>query len=278
MSKTARKPNEDALKKVWDILCLPDVDLDMTVSEVRQTLMRGMTIENDKGLHNPCPACGMNNTTYMISFRRDYADQLIRLVDRHNELVAQFPDDPEEHWIDCPKFFSKTDQRQRDFTKMKRWALVEPHPTKAGHWRPTKAGIEFAMGAFPIPKWVCSFHDFHIGYTGEWIYVDDALKLPHGWSFDEHVRAGAEALVDLDDAQEAYMDLLKKRAGGAVRNRTKTSSSWDLYEYLYDEDLVEKVPIEDVQPGPKVVNESGMPIPDPSMVGGERKPKQLYLF
>jgi len=275
--KTANRPNKEALDRVWDILCRPAVDLDMTVEEVRRVLLSGMTVENDKGIYNPCPACGMNNTAYKISLRRDNADQFLRFVHRYLDLKKKYPDDPEKHWIDCPKFFKMEDQKQRDFTKLKRWGLIIAHPTKAGHWLPTMLGIKYAFGMFPIPKWVCSFHDIVIGYTSDWVFIDDVLAMPPGWSFDTHVRAGAEALQDLDEGQMVYMNLLKRKSG-AIRNRTKTSSDWDdLFKYMYDADLIEKVAVEEIKPGPKLEVGDGQPEPDPDF-GRPRKPKQLYLF
>ncbi len=106
-----------------------------------------------------CPCCRRHARVYRRRLDSGNARALLLLVELHARG---------EQWVSIHRIVQKLGTSGIDASKLARWGLIEAKPSlsdpakrTSGMWRPTPAGISFALGRSTVPK----FADVYDGKT-----------------------------------------------------------------------------------------------------------------
>lgn len=105
----------------------------------------------DDGLK--CPACCQHVQAYWRTINAGMAVSAVRMLRLHNQAPGQF--------IHVP---SEIGRRSAEEGKLAFWGLVEEEATlradggRAGYWRLTKKGVEWARGDIKVPRYAVVYN------------------------------------------------------------------------------------------------------------------------
>lgn len=104
----------------------------------------------DNGLH--CPACGQYVQKYWRSINAGQAASAVRMLRLHNQSPGR--------WVHLP---TEIGRRSAEEAKLSWWGLVEDEGSlradggRAGYWRLTPKGVQWARGLIRVPRYVVVF-------------------------------------------------------------------------------------------------------------------------
>jgi len=103
------------------------------------------------------------------------------------QMALYFMQPDAEHWLHVPRFLerfkgNRNDTRGGDYAKMRFWGLVEAKPEirddgspRAGFWRITDFGYEFARGVLSAPRFAYTYNNQAVRFSAERIDIYRAL-------------------------------------------------------------------------------------------------------
>lgn len=151
---------------------------DMTVAQARDELDNAM-LESSKPVQ--CPVCAQSAKIYKRSI---YARMALALVEM---------DMRDEEWVHAPTLGADLGYVNGELggaiAKLKHWNLIEEASGKredggrAGYWRVTDLGHEFAQNRRPVKKYTLVYNNVVLGFDGPDIFVTEALG--EQFSYDE---------------------------------------------------------------------------------------------
>jgi len=143
----------------------PPPGLDATIQEARDWLETVM-YDADGG---ECPACTQRVKVYRRSIHAAEARALILAVRAHDR-----------EWFHAPTF-ADVAQCGGSWAMLRRWALIEEDNVpradggRAGHWRVTERGVQFAQRRLSVPKYALIYDNHLLGHEGDDVLITDAL-------------------------------------------------------------------------------------------------------
>lgn len=135
----------------------------ITLDDAKQTLRAGW----ERGVD--CPCCGQFVKLYRRKLNSSMAYALIMIARHDRRRPGEFFHVPA--WLDALAVPSAV--ARGDFAKLRFWGLIEPQPDtrradgskRAGFWRITPLGRDFAAGRVSVPSHVYLYNQKPIGRT-----------------------------------------------------------------------------------------------------------------
>jgi hypothetical protein len=140
------------------------------LSEARKELRDNL----DDGIR--CPCCDKYARRYRRRFNSTMARSLIWLVRASKNTRVDWP-----MFVDVPKYGPRELVRSNQLPTVRWWGMVEregnqnPELKHSGMWRPTSAGISFAMDECMVESTAVTYDGELEALEGELISIDDAL-------------------------------------------------------------------------------------------------------
>jgi hypothetical protein len=122
----------------------------------------------DKGCY--CPCCNQNVKLYK---RPVNATMALILINLSKISLSEF--------VHASKLYEGFGHLGGDFPKLKHWQLIEEMPNddntkkNSGSWRITDKGVGFLLGDVKIPKYIITYNNECLGFSGEEIDINVAL-------------------------------------------------------------------------------------------------------
>lgn len=82
-------------------------------------------------------------------------------------------------WVHAEDFFKKQNipsSIRGDFSKLRFWGLIDPHPEKEGYYRITVKGMDFVRNKIKVEANVLLYNNTCYGFKGEYKSIQDCLK------------------------------------------------------------------------------------------------------
>lgn len=131
-----------------------------------------------------CPCCGKHGQRYRRPISGAMAKFLIVFV-RNSERVREREGLSAFKWIELGKTTDKFQNITRDYSKLRFWDLVEPHPDNPndptgmrkskGLWRPKELGVEFVHRRVTVVRWWWEWRSEREYSEGPQVTIDDCL-------------------------------------------------------------------------------------------------------
>jgi len=212
-----------------------------TVAEVRKWLSRVITEQG-----GVCPCCQRDAVVRKRSFNQAMAYAL-KVFAKNFKVGA---------WVNVTKFIAEHEEYQcmakvRDWTRMQFWGLIEPkrgsdeQGKKAGVYRLTLHGLNFAEGRVRIPAFVCMYNErvLKAGMADVQISIDE---IPNSVETSEHdtseIDVDASKATPIGSVRFSHLGGVLKRV--SVKLPAKRNGGW---KYLMSAKRAQKLGIEDGQ-------------------------------
>ena len=115
-----------------------------------------------------CPCCGQHVAIRRQNMTGKLAAWLIALIRIWDQAGRVWIKKSEDKVLD--RF------RGGDYAKLEYWGLIERHPSKAGLWRPTRNGVDYAKNRSVLPPTAISYDDTVYRYEGDPVRISAAFK------------------------------------------------------------------------------------------------------
>ncbi len=143
-------------------------------------------VRKERGEGIDCPVCSQHCKVYHRALTKEMVGCLFTIV----QIFVK-----ERDWIEG----SRLKKQGGDYAKLAHWSLIEFEKTKAnkrrqsGRMRPTKAGVQFALGMTTVPSHVLLYNTNVVGFDNE---RSISARDVSGFDYDEVCAAvaGAEEL------------------------------------------------------------------------------------
>lgn len=116
-----------------------------------------------------CPCCERYTKTYRRKLNAGMCSALIdiyKLTKTHR---------PKGSWWHCQELDKAGISTSREYSKLRFWDLVEPHPRKRGYWRITRQGVAFVKSNVKMQSIAIIEDNECLGADGEHISIREAL-------------------------------------------------------------------------------------------------------
>lgn len=116
-----------------------------------------------------CPLCEGRNANYIRSIIDSSANFLLTLYEADRMVPNR--------WVHLNELY---DTRGGDYAKLPFWGLTQRAPTKAGFFRITDLGRDFARGAVSVPRQVVEYKSVFLRYVDEndRVTIQECLDTP----------------------------------------------------------------------------------------------------